>query len=57
MRDAKLAFVFAGNGAQWPGMGRDAYRANAAFRDAVGLVDAALRPALGWSVGERLERC
>ncbi len=23
LRDAKLAFVFAGNGAQWPGMGRD----------------------------------
>ena len=37
-------------------MGRDAYRASAAFRDAVGLADAALRPALGWSVGERLER-
>ncbi|HEX2151044.1 MAG TPA: type I polyketide synthase, partial [Stellaceae bacterium] len=56
VRDAKLAFVFAGNGAQWPSMGRDAYRANAAFRDAVSLADAALRPALGWSVAERLER-
>ncbi|MGE0259039.1 MAG: SDR family NAD(P)-dependent oxidoreductase [Alphaproteobacteria bacterium] len=56
VRDAKLAFVFAGNGAQWPGMGRDAYTASAAFRDAVGLADAALRPGLGWSVGEMLER-
>ena len=28
--------MFAGNGAQWPGMGRDAYQASAAFRDAVG---------------------
>ena len=36
LRDGKLAFVFAGNGAQWPGMGRDAYQASAAFRDAVG---------------------
>ena len=33
---AKLAFVFAGNGAQWAGMGRDAYTPSAAFRDAVG---------------------
>jgi len=36
-------------------MGRNAYRTSAAFRDAVGLADAALFPALGWSVGERLE--
>src|SRR6185312_8146544 len=48
--------VFAGNGAQSPGMGRDAFKASAAFRDAVDLADQALRPALGWSVGERLER-
>ncbi len=52
VRDAKLAFVFAGNGAQWPGMGRDAYKASAAFRDAVGLADAALRPGAGL-VGRR----
>src|SRR3954454_13705911 len=55
MRNAKLAFVFAGNGAQWPQMGRTAYRANAAFRDAIRLADTALFPALGWSVCERLE--
>ncbi|MCM2294362.1 SDR family NAD(P)-dependent oxidoreductase [Allorhizobium sp. BGMRC 0089] len=30
--NAKLAFVFAGNGAQWAGMGLDAYRANPVFR-------------------------
>ncbi len=28
-----VAFVFAGNGAQWPGMGLSAYGADAAFRD------------------------
>ena len=52
VREGKLAFVFAGNGAQWSGMGRDAYHASAAFRAAVAQADAALRPALGWSVGE-----
>jgi acyl transferase domain-containing protein len=30
--DAKIAFVFAGNGAQWAGMGIDAYRENKTFR-------------------------
>ncbi|MUZ84731.1 SDR family NAD(P)-dependent oxidoreductase [Agrobacterium vitis] len=32
-RNGKLAFVFSGNGAQWAGMGLDAYRANARFRE------------------------
>lgn len=31
-RDVKTAFVYAGNGSQWAGMGLDAYQANAAFR-------------------------
>ncbi|HEX3953479.1 MAG TPA: beta-ketoacyl synthase N-terminal-like domain-containing protein, partial [Stellaceae bacterium] len=35
VRDGKLAFVFAGNGAQWPEMGRFAWHASAAFRAAV----------------------
>jgi acyl transferase domain-containing protein/NADPH:quinone reductase-like Zn-dependent oxidoreductase/acyl carrier protein len=56
VRDGKLAFVFAGNGAQWPAMGRDAYRASAAFRNAVARADDALLPALGWSVGALLQR-
>ena len=56
VRDGRLAFVFSGNGAQWPGMGRDAYRASPAFRDAIALADGALRPGLGWSVSELLER-
>ncbi|MBV9824293.1 MAG: SDR family NAD(P)-dependent oxidoreductase [Alphaproteobacteria bacterium] len=55
VRDGKLAFAFAGNGAQWPGMGRNAYRANGSFQTAVKQVDAALRPTLGWSVAEMIE--
>ena len=55
VREDKLAFVFSGNGAQFPGMGRDALRTNAAFRAAVEEVDCLLRPELGWSVTEFLE--
>src|SRR5229473_1299296 len=55
VRDGKLAFVFAGNGAQWPGMAREAYRTSAAFRDALGEADNALRPGLGWSVAELID--
>ncbi|HEY2538163.1 MAG TPA: SDR family NAD(P)-dependent oxidoreductase, partial [Stellaceae bacterium] len=52
---ARLAFVFSGNGAQYPGMGRAALRASADFRAAVAEVDSILRPDLGWSVTERIE--
>src|SRR5271166_2044006 len=55
VRDSKLAFVFSGNGAQFPGMGRGALRGNAVFRAAVEEVDRVLRPDLGWSVAELLE--
>jgi phthiocerol/phenolphthiocerol synthesis type-I polyketide synthase C len=55
VREDKLAFVFSGNGAQFPGMGRDALRTNAVFRAAVEEVDELLRPELGWSVTELLE--
>ncbi len=52
VRDGKLAFVFSGNGAQWPEMGRQTYHASPAFRAVVAEADDALRPALGWSVAE-----
>ena len=55
LREGKLAFVFSGNGAQFPGMGRVALRANAAFRAGVEEVDALLLPQLGWSLAERLD--
>ncbi|HEU4534425.1 MAG TPA: acyltransferase domain-containing protein, partial [Polyangiaceae bacterium] len=46
----KLAFVFPGQGAQWPGMGRALLEECAAFREAAEACEAALRPATGWSV-------
>jgi acyl transferase domain-containing protein/acyl carrier protein len=52
---AKTAFVYSGNGVQRPGMARDALANSAAFRAAVAEVDDLLRPALGWSVLDRLE--
>ncbi|MGE5271299.1 MAG: beta-ketoacyl synthase N-terminal-like domain-containing protein, partial [Thiohalocapsa sp.] len=54
VRDAKLAFVYAGNGAQWAGMAQQTYAASAMFRGAVAAADGALRPALGWSVAEAI---
>lgn len=53
-REGRLAFVYSGNGAQFPGMGQAVYRASAAFREAVEAAEIALRPYLGWSVGERI---
>ncbi len=53
---AKLAFVFSGNGAQFPEMGRAALRANPTFRCAIENVDGILRPQLGWSVAELIAR-
>jgi phthiocerol/phenolphthiocerol synthesis type-I polyketide synthase C len=55
VRGAKLAFVFSGNGAQWPGMGRHAYDASPAFRTAIAEVDGVLQPLLGWSVAEAVK--
>ena len=53
--EAKLAFVFSGNGAQFPAMGRSALRSNNDFRAAIEEVDGLLCPELGWSLVERLE--
>ena len=50
----KVAFIFSGNGSQWAGMATDAIAHSAAFRDALGRVDGALRPWLGWSVADAL---
>jgi phthiocerol/phenolphthiocerol synthesis type-I polyketide synthase C len=54
--EGKLAFVFSGNGAQFPGMGRAAATASGVFRAAIRRVDEVLRPALGWSVAELIDQ-
>jgi phthiocerol/phenolphthiocerol synthesis type-I polyketide synthase C len=46
-RRARIAFVFAGNGSQWPGMGRAAYQANARFRARFDEIAALIRAAGG----------
>lgn len=51
----RIALVFSGNGSQWAGMAADAMAGSPAFRSALEMVDAALRPHLGWSVIEALE--
>jgi len=53
-RGSGIAFVFSGNGAQWPGMAQAAMLRNASFRAALREVDATLRPMLGWSVTKSL---
>jgi acyl transferase domain-containing protein/NADPH:quinone reductase-like Zn-dependent oxidoreductase/acyl carrier protein len=54
--EGKLAFVFSGNGAQFPGMGRTAARGNGVFRTAIRQVDEVLRADLGWSVAELVDQ-
>src|SRR5689334_23371077 len=49
-RDAKLAFVFSGNGSQWAGMGRAARAANPSFRAKLAEIDAYFAEAAGWSL-------
>lgn len=47
-------FVFSGNGAQFVGMGRAAYHANAAFRREIDEIDRIYTEIAGWSITERL---
>lgn len=48
-------FAFSGNGSQWPGMGRDALRGDAAFRRAIERVDDLFAPRAGWSLKDALK--
>ena len=50
--DGAAVFVFSGNGAQWSGMGRAAYRTSPAFRNALAEIDGHFAPLAGWSLIE-----
>ena len=52
----EIVFAFSGQGPQWSGMGRQLLEAEPVFRDAVERCDEALRPWLGGSLRERLEK-
>lgn len=49
-----VAFVYSGNGAQWPGMGRAPYLRNPAFRARFDLVDKAFARLAGWSLRDAM---
>lgn len=49
-REASVAFVYSGNGSQWVGMGRAAYRESTGFRTGVDEVDALFEALSGWSL-------
>ncbi|MCI0598547.1 MAG: SDR family NAD(P)-dependent oxidoreductase [Beijerinckiaceae bacterium] len=53
-RASPIAFVFSGNGGQWPGMGRAAYETNAVFRDQFNKIDRIFRSLAGWSLAETM---
>jgi phthiocerol/phenolphthiocerol synthesis type-I polyketide synthase C len=51
---APVAFVYSGNGSQWAGMGRAAFRHNAIFRDAFRAVDRSFRQLADWQLEDML---
>jgi phthiocerol/phenolphthiocerol synthesis type-I polyketide synthase C len=50
----KVAFVYSGNGVQWVGMGRTAFRRNSAFRDRFTAIDQTFTQATGQSLIQNL---
>jgi phthiocerol/phenolphthiocerol synthesis type-I polyketide synthase C len=53
-RAAPVAFVFSGNGGQWPGMGRAAYEMNSVFREQFAKIDRIFSSFASWSLTEAM---
>ncbi|MCW5704748.1 MAG: acyltransferase domain-containing protein, partial [Bradyrhizobium sp.] len=53
-RDLPVAFVYAGNGSQWIGMGQAAHRTNSVFRKHFDRVNELFAPLSGWSLRDIL---
>ncbi|WP_289782095.1 type I polyketide synthase [Streptomyces phaeoluteigriseus] len=49
-RSGKVAFLFAGHGGQWPGMGLELFADSQAYRAELTRIDAAVQRQAGWSV-------
>ena len=54
IRDGKIAFAFSGNGSQWVGMGRTAFRLNRQFRQSLEEIDRIFSRLTDWSLVEAL---
>jgi acyl transferase domain-containing protein len=52
--DLPVAFVFSGNGAQWAGMGRQAWNANRHFREALREISGHFAKVQDWSIVDQL---
>lgn len=52
----KVAFVFSGQGSQWPGMGQELLRTEPVFRATIEQCNALIEPLTGWSLLEELLR-
>ncbi|MBM4093603.1 MAG: type I polyketide synthase, partial [Planctomycetes bacterium] len=53
--DSRVAFVFSGQGGQWPGMHQALYDRFPAFREKINECDRLLRPLADWSLLEQLQ--
>ncbi|HEX8742837.1 MAG TPA: beta-ketoacyl synthase N-terminal-like domain-containing protein [Thermoleophilaceae bacterium] len=54
-RDPRVAFVFSGQGSQWPGMGRDLLANDPVARAEIEACDEIVRDLVGWSLIDQLE--
>ncbi|KAF7113795.1 hypothetical protein CNMCM5793_004850 [Aspergillus hiratsukae] len=58
--DPTPVFVFSGQGAQWPGMGRELLHQSSSFRESIRELDKILqnlKPAPKWSIEDELHHC